>query len=713
MKKTRKILAPAGEMKALRAAVHAGADEVYLGGKQFSARRAAVNFSQEELMEAIHYCHKHDVRVFVTVNTLFNDDEFEQAMAWVDFLYRQQVDAVIVQDIGLAHAIRSIFPDLPLHASTQMTIHNLQGVLQAEQFGFQRVVLPREMSAEEIKFIHDHSSIELEVFCHGALCVSYSGQCLMSAYIGGRSANRGNCAQPCRKTYTLQNKSKTRVKEHIRLLSLKDLNTLDQIDLLDCDRLYWKIEGRMKNESYVYQTVRAYKGEAVSLDETFHRPFTQGFLMGERIGKMSAGTYPGNMGQLLGRIVEISQGMITIELAIDLYKGDEIQHRVCGKTTGARADQIIWQGKRCKSAPKGALVQVPYKYPVRVGDAIYKTYSVALARQVKQALVKEIKSFDLMLEGTVQVGSFCVRAKAVSRRTGRVTAVESCSVAPEIPVSHPTSSADIEKQLRKWGGTPYEVTSCMIDVVAPSFVRVGAINELRRELLEKLECQMSSYAIVDFETQWQRYQNEVVDQLALQVFSEEDIDLYRAIRESVCYPMVLTTSSRDQWEALQQENLKKTTPHKATLLSLEVTHWSQLSSVWRTDGTRWGSYTLLCTNFYAAAYYLTRGLAFVECSPEASTDQMARAFKKKGLPVLIVPCRQDPLVLMNLAYCPVGATLAGKNHCGLCQADEYELIDEWGERFPLLLDPVTCHAKVISDRRAMKNGRKGTFSMWS
>lgn len=226
------LLAPAGSMETLKAAVNAGANAVYLGGKQFGARRSAANFTEEEIINAIKYCHTRHVSVYVTVNTLIKEDEFSDAMAFVDFLYKNDVDAVILQDIGLLHAIKAKYEDLPCHASTQMTFHNSAGVLYAKRMGFSRVVLARELSFDEVKSIALSVDIELEVFVHGALCISYSGQCLMSSYIGGRSGNRGACAQPCRKHYTLLNRSTGEAMEKAYLMSPKDLMTYAHLEQL-------------------------------------------------------------------------------------------------------------------------------------------------------------------------------------------------------------------------------------------------------------------------------------------------------------------------------------------------------------------------------------------------------------------------------------------------------------------------------------------------
>ena len=283
------ILAPGGSYKSLVAAINSGADAVYFGGARFGARANAENLSNEEIVQAVNYASLRGTKLYVTVNTLADDSELPQVFEFLKFCYVSGVDGVIVQDMGIVNMIRSHFPKFRLHASTQMSIHNLDGVLQAQKMGFDRVVLSRELSYEEIKYISENSDIELEVFVHGALCMSYSGQCLFSSFLGGRSGNRGQCAQPCRLSYTLVDENENPVSEDSKyLLSLKDLCLVEHMDnLKKAGVTSLKIEGRMKSEAYVSAVCGIYKkysdGGKVSeedktlLENVFSR---QGFTTG-------------------------------------------------------------------------------------------------------------------------------------------------------------------------------------------------------------------------------------------------------------------------------------------------------------------------------------------------------------------------------------------------------------------------------------------------
>ena len=339
------LLAPVGSFESLKAAVQNGADAVYLGGKDFSARASANNFDREELKEAVKYAHVRGVRVFVTTNTLIKQNELEDFIDYVKFLYDINIDALILQDIGAAMTIKKLLPDFELHASTQMVAHSLEDVKYLESVGFDRVVLARELNVDEIKNICDNTNVDIEVFVHGALCVCYSGQCLMSSMIGNRSGNRGRCAQPCRQRYTMID---IYTGEEIDsngdyLLSTRDLNAIEEINqVIDAGVYSLKIEGRMKKPEYVATVVGNYrqamdeylrtKKVNVSHDimadlyTIFNRKFTKGLLLGE-VGKdVMNSQVPNNQGLYIGRVVDYNKKAKRLKIALEenLKKGDGI-----------------------------------------------------------------------------------------------------------------------------------------------------------------------------------------------------------------------------------------------------------------------------------------------------------------------------------------------------------------------------------------------------
>ena len=254
------LLSPAGNMESLIAAIEAGCDAVYLGGTLFGARAFANNFNDEELIEAIKYAHMYGVKVYVTTNIIIYEHEVNNFLKYIDFLHKNNVDAIIVQDLGMLDLVHKTFPNLEVHASTQMHIHNLDGVIMAKKLGVKRVVLARETPIEVIKEIKNNVEMDLEIFAHGALCVSYSGQCLFSSLIGSRSGNRGSCVGSCRLPYKIVDEFNNKLNNGDYPLSMKDLNTLEYIgELIEAGVTSLKIEGRMKSPEYVYIVTKLYR----------------------------------------------------------------------------------------------------------------------------------------------------------------------------------------------------------------------------------------------------------------------------------------------------------------------------------------------------------------------------------------------------------------------------------------------------------------------
>lgn len=370
------LLAPAGTWDSFVAAVENGADAVYLGAKALGARAFAGNFTLEEIGEAVDYAHLRGVKVFVTVNTLVKDMQMKKAADMLCFLSECGADAVIVQDIGLLHLAKDIVPDLPIHASTQMTVHNSEGVLFLEELGVKRVVLAREMSIDEIRQVREKTNIELETFIHGALCISYSGQCLLSSVIGGRSGNRGQCAQPCRKSYELLGYDGAVSTEGPYLLSPKDLNSTDVLpQLIEAGVSSFKIEGRMKRPEYVAGVVGIYRtlidryfddpeayfvspDEALVLEQLFNREFTDAYLKGSRVGMMSR-EQPYSRGLVAGSVIGYNEEdrRIIANLSAKLELGDGIGLEGM-EGAGENITQMAIDGEQVTSAQAGDVVEI-------------------------------------------------------------------------------------------------------------------------------------------------------------------------------------------------------------------------------------------------------------------------------------------------------------------------------------------------------------------
>ena len=369
------LLAPAGNMEALKAAIANGCDAVYLGMQKFGARAYSCNFDETTLREAASYAHLREVKVFVTMNTIVFEEELSDMRAQLAFLNEIGVDGVIVQDMAVFDYIVNHFPDMEAHCSTQMGIDDLDGTLFWKELGAERVVLAREVDIEKAKKIRREAKVPIEIFVHGALCVSYSGNCLMSGLIGYRSGNRGRCVGSCRKPYELLNKTTGKSLGTSYLLSTKDLNTIDYIkDLKELDSL--KIEGRMKEPAYVANVVAKYRKaldgtvtaeEKDELKKTFNRTFTKGYLFGEDPKDLSNIQKPNNFGYEIGVISGSYKGMYEIRLHDELRQNDiiRVDHnnedvligcktlRSRGKPNQPRRPRLLYphQGKACKRRP--------------------------------------------------------------------------------------------------------------------------------------------------------------------------------------------------------------------------------------------------------------------------------------------------------------------------------------------------------------------------
>lgn len=478
------LLAPAGSYEAMLSAVENGADAVYFGGKKLSARQSAENFTDEQMIEAVKYCKLRGVKTHITVNTLYRDDELREAVDYVGHLWDIGADSLIVQDLGLVYAIRKLFPDFPMSASTQMTINNLHGVRVLEELGFKRAVLAREISLKEIEYISENSPMELEVFAHGALCVSYSGQCLMSSFIGGRSGNRGRCAQACRMPSSIVDRL-GRINEDYKekyLLSPKDLNVLEHLDKLKAAGVTSiKIEGRMKRPEYVGTIVKAYR-KAIdygfeSIDDRdledvlqiFNRGFTKGFTFGD-FGDCYIGIErPDNRGIELGEVKRISANNMYVELFTSVGKGDGIEYTgTDGKYHGFKSHI---------SAERGELATFRTPEDISRSTKLYKTSSDELLKRA--GIIEKIRFRDIDMRFTAKIGAKPTLDLSLSdgsvsvnvQGDGEVEAAKNKALAPE----------RIEENLLKLGDTCYSANNVEVDIDDGIFLPISAINALRRD----------------------------------------------------------------------------------------------------------------------------------------------------------------------------------------------------------------------------------------
>ena len=495
------LLAPVGSFDALKAAVQNGANAVYLGGKDFSARASANNFDREELIEAVKYAHIRDVRVFVTTNTLIKQDEIEDFVEYAKFLYDIDVDALIMQDIGVAMLIHDLLPDFELHASTQMVAHSLEDVQYLESIGFKRVVLARELTVDEIKYICDNTNVDIEVFVHGALCVCYSGGCLMSSMIGNRSGNRGRCAQPCRQKYTMIDIS-TGEEIHSNgeyLLSTKDLNTIEDVDkIIETGVLSLKIEGRMKKPEYVATVINSYRNAIDEYQATkkvnistetmedlytiFNRKFTKGLILGEVGEDVMNSNVPNNQGLYVGKVVDYNKKAKRLKIKLEgtLKKGDGIN--LGGGTIG----RIIKGKEIAQIGYKGETIELDFIGEARKNQPVFKTSDTNLIDKAQKTYTqdKEFAKSLIDAEITIKLGEY-PELKLIDKNNNSVTVKGDKLVEKALKVA--LGEEKIETQIKKLGNTPYELEDLKINLDEGVSMPISLINQMRREAIELLD----------------------------------------------------------------------------------------------------------------------------------------------------------------------------------------------------------------------------------
>ncbi|MGL4337872.1 MAG: DUF3656 domain-containing U32 family peptidase, partial [Turicibacter sp.] len=501
------LLAPVGHKEGLLAAVTNGADAIYVGGAAFGARKEAA-FSHEELIEVIKYSHLHHVKVYVTVNTTIFEAELEPLKEYIHFLYTHDADAIIVQDIGVANLVRRLYPDFELHFSTQMTLHNSEGVKFAKDFGADRVVVARENSLDEIKAMKEQVDIDLEVFVHGAICVCYSGQCLMSSMIGARSGNRGMCAQTCRLPYELVD-LKTGKTLHSEvgdfLLSPRDLSSIEEVgQLIDAGVTSFKIEGRLKRPEYVATVVKAYR-EAIDqymetkrvkltkqthedLNQIFSRGFTKGFLFGETGMNFMSTDRPNHKGILIGEVTAVRGKRVSVNLTSPLHVQDGLRFvssNIKDKDQGLQVQKMFVKNDDVKIANKG-LVEFDVPFTATKGMKVYKTLSVELNKRV-EVNEKNTATTPIYGEVTAKLGE-PLRMMIWDDHSNVVEVFSECVL--ETAQKTPLSKDRLSDQLQKTGGTPFKFSYLTVNLEDGITMPISVINAFRREALDKLSAKV-------------------------------------------------------------------------------------------------------------------------------------------------------------------------------------------------------------------------------
>ena len=479
------LLSPAGNREALIAAFSCGADAVYLGYTSFGARSYAGNFDEHGLIEAVAYAHERGKKIYVTVNTLVKQAEMDDLCDVLELLCGAGVDAIIVQDMGVARIAQARFPELTLHASTQMTIHNAQGARLMQSLGFTRVVPARECSLAELRLMAD-TGVEIEAFAHGALCVAVSGQCLFSSMIGGRSGNRGRCAQPCRLPYTLGDGTSG------YLLSTSDLMLLDKLpQLRDAGVYSFKLEGRMKRPEYVGVVTSAYREalDAAQAHEPYHPSpavieglrqifnrggFTEGYAMGKSNAALMSWQRPNHWGIRVGRITALRGPLAQVKLERDISDGDGLQVR------GRNEFELTYSGIDVRAGAEATVRMASGQ--AKPGDSVYRLTDAVQMKAIRERMAEEYRRIPLEAELTAVPGQ-------LPELTLADDAGHSVHVCGSQPVEYAKQRAldekTAQKQLEKMGGTPYALARLTLHGEG-AFMTSGMLNALRRDALDAL-----------------------------------------------------------------------------------------------------------------------------------------------------------------------------------------------------------------------------------
>lgn len=710
--KKKELLVPVGNMESLYQAIHNGADAVYLGGKNFGARKFAVNFDREEMIKAIRTCHLYDVKVYVTVNTLIYDEEVTSFLDYVEFLYRHDVDALIMQDFGMIGLVREKFPELEIHASTQMHNHNKQGLEFLKSLGVKRAVLARELSLQEIDQLD--VPIEKEVFIHGALCICYSGCCLFSSMIGGRSGNRGECAGSCRLPYTLLEDDQEIKTEGKYLLSPKELCTASRFgELMASDIDSFKIEGRMKSPEYVGFITKFYRELMEQYEKThqvlisddrrkelaslFTRGFTHGHLFGDRGEQLMNIKTPNHIGYPLGKVIEVTPEKITILLDDTLTQEDGIRFMESGK--GCIVNYLYNQkGMLIHDAKSQEIVEIDNKFGLTKKDTVYKTLDGKLMKQLRtysekkipvtmQVIAKENEPFTLILEDKKQ-HKVIVQSSIIEK------AKTSCM-----------SQEKLEKQLNKLGNTPFCLTDIKVEMDENIFLSISELNETRRKAVEELILKRSNpkkdHLVLENKVNPLEEVNNPEKQIAVSVQTEaqlihclslpfdridvRDITLYQKYQEDsrIYYLMPRVRKSKQNYPTSR----------------MIITELSGLRE--QTTNQFVSDYPMNVTNAYTAYYLKKHGISIITLSVELK-DYMLKRFTEKSKQLgccssleKIVYGRVD---LMIMKHCLLNHLVNDtKRPCHVCRNGKtYHLKDRKGMTYPIFTEGELVH--ILSHR---------------
>lgn len=722
------LLAPVGSFEALKAAVQNGANAVYLGGKDFGARASANNFDRDELKEAVKYAHIRGVQVFVTTNTLRKENEIEDFLEYAKFLYDIDVDAIILQDIGMARLIKRELPDFELHASTQMVAHSLEDVKYLESVGFDRVVLAREVTVEEIKYICDNCKADIEVFVHGALCVCYSGQCLMSSMIGNRSGNRGRCAQPCRQRYELIDVYTGEVvnSNGDYLLSPRDLNAIEEIDkVIDAGVHSLKIEGRMKRPEYVATVIDGYRktideylatNKLNVSDETindlytiFNRKFTKGLLLGD-VGKdMMNSQLPNNQGLYVGTVVDYNKKAkrLKIKLANTLKKGDGIN--LGGGTIG----RIIKNGNIETIGYKGETIELDFVGEARKGQIVFKTSDSELMDRVQATFTQDKEFVKNIIDAKITIKLGQKPILTLKDRHSNESTIEGDKIVEEA-MKVALSKEKVETQLRKLGNTPYELDLLEIELDDNVSLPISLLNQMRRDCIELLDKERVSIKNRKYKNKIVKYKPVLYNRNKQQEISVKVKNLEQlesALECGVDRIYYEDTNTIDKGMSLAMKYNKKVIYSAPRIIrNKEYNHLAKANNagVESVQVGNYGSidyfkdkklnidYYLNAFNSETINYYKEIGADTLCISQELNINEIKETIKYTDINIESVVYGYTPLMITE--YCPMGVIVRDckkDKRVAKCKESIYALRNSKGDEFRVSQD-IFCRSTIYN-----------------
>ncbi len=697
----KELLVPVGNMDSLKAAVMNGADAIYLGGKRFGARAFAGNFNDEEMISAIHFAHLYGVKIYVTVNTVVFESELEDVYNYCLFLHKTGVDALIVQDLGLMSLLKRRLPNLEIHASTQ--VHNVSesGLRILEDLNVKRVVFAREQSLATIDSYK--TSMEKEIFIHGALCVSYSGECLFSSVLLGRSGNRGECAQVCRLPYKLLENDEFIKTDSKYLLSTKELKTVSKFkEIMDSSVKSLKIEGRMKSPEYVACVTRLYRNlidyyygkDDLRISEyeedlkvIFNRQYTYGYLFNATNDEIINIHTSNHVGVHLGKVFKVTSKYIYIKLDSQLNQGDGI--RINETNDGMIVNFLYDESLKLTNVCKNIAV-IDKKIKASVGDSVNKTSDIIVINKYRELPVRKV-DIDVTFthSGNHATLEITDGINVVKKEADIVFPSKNISIKKE----------DIIKQLSKLGNTPFKIANISIGEFESKFINIKDLNAIRRNAVEELIFirENSKKEVIQRKDNEEMHKNSLEEKLTLSVLVRNEEQLLKC----------LTYFDRIYVIDRNLYNLYKDNPkiyYRGSRIyektNIKNTLATELGEIY--DGAKISDYFLNITN-HETLDYLSKYVDINTLSIELEDDNIERIMKHNNYNVEML--LYSTFELMITKYCPVNKVANKDTVCTKCMKNEYKLVDRNGSKYPIKTD-VKNHLTHILDSKVTNNLEK-------